>query len=81
MRSATRFNVTPRIGWLHDVVGVSPGPLGSFVEGRQSLSAGVNVQFLRTWSLDLSYTSFFGAARFNTLNDRDFLRLNLTCFY
>ncbi len=30
-----------------------------------------------TWSGDLSYTDYFGAGRYNLLNDRDFVAFNI----
>jgi hypothetical protein len=52
--------LAPRIGWGHDVSGVSPGPGGNFI----------------TWSADISYTDFSGADRYNLINDRDFVATN-----
>ncbi len=49
-------NLTPRIAFNHDVKGVSP----TFNEGVKSLSIGANVDYLRKWVVDLSYTGFFG---------------------
>jgi hypothetical protein len=75
------FTVQPHIGWLHDVGGVTPGPGGAFVAGRKAVSLGVSVDYTNTWLLQLDYTSFLGAGRFNLLNDRDFLRFQLTYYY
>jgi hypothetical protein len=75
------FTVQPRVAWLHDVQGNTPGPGGAFVEERKAVSLGVSVDYTNTWLLQLDYTSFFGAGRFNLLNDRDFLRLQLSFFY
>jgi hypothetical protein len=75
------LTLRPRVAWIHDFHGTSPGPLGAFIEDRKTLSVGLNVEYTSTWTADLSYTSLFGAGRFNTLNDRDFLRLNLTYHY
>jgi hypothetical protein len=75
------LTLRPRVAWFHDFYGTSPGPLGAFIEDRKSLGVGLNLEYTSTWTADLSYTSFFGAGRFNTLNDRDFLRLNLTYHY
>lgn len=67
------WNVSPRLVWAHDVGGTTPGPGGNFVEGRYGLTAGVNANLRATWELDLGYTRFGGAGRFNDLNDRDFV--------
>jgi hypothetical protein len=75
------FTVQPHVAWFHDVGGVTPGPGGSFVAGRKVVSVGVGVDYLNTWLLRLDYTSLFGAGRFNLLNDRDFVRFQLSWFY
>ncbi|HEY5718873.1 MAG TPA: DUF1302 family protein, partial [Gammaproteobacteria bacterium] len=67
------WNVSPRIVWSHDVEGTTPGPGGNFVEGRYGLTLGVNANLRATWEVDLGYTQFGGAGRWNDLNDRDFI--------
>ncbi len=71
----------PRIVWSQDVVGVTPGPAGAFIEDRMILSPGLYLVYRNTWTLDLSYATAFGAGRFNTLNDRDAIRLNVSYYY
>lgn len=66
-------NLVPRFSFSQDVSGVSPGPGGNFVEGRKGLTVGLGLQYRFNWELDLSYTSFFGAGRYNLTNDRDFV--------
>jgi hypothetical protein len=67
------FTVSPRFAFAHDVNGTTPGPGGNFIEDRQSLTVGVEANYLNEWSFDVSYTSFFGAGDFNLINDRDFV--------
>ncbi|MGK2907935.1 MAG: DUF1302 domain-containing protein [Desulfuromonadales bacterium] len=69
--------LSPRIAWAHDVNGNTPGPGGSFLEGRKAVTFGLGADYQSTWSADLSYTDFFGAGRYNLVNDRDFLALNI----
>lgn len=69
-------SLSPRIGWGHDVSGVSPGPGGNFIEDRTALTLGLNFGFQGTWSADISYTNFSGADRYNLINDRDFVAAN-----
>ena len=45
------------------------------LEGRKALTLGIGFQYRFKWEWDLSYTSFFGAGRYNLLNDRDFMSL------
>jgi hypothetical protein len=70
------WNLLPRFSWQHDVSGVSPGPGGSFIDGRMAFSLGVTGTYQNTWSVDLGYTSYFGASRYNLINDRDFIAAN-----
>ena len=72
-RAIGAINLLPRFSWQHDVRGNSPGPGGNFIEGRKAFTAGLTGVYLNTWSVDISYSSFFGAGRHNLLNDRDFL--------
>jgi hypothetical protein len=69
----TPFTMSPRIAYAQDVNGTTPGPGGNFIEDRQSVTIGVEANYLNEWSFDLSYTSFFGAGEFNLINDRDFV--------
>ncbi len=73
----TAFNLSPRIGYNIDMQGVSPGPGGQFVEGRKTLSLGLNGTYLEKWSADISYTRYMGAGRYNLLRDRDFASFNI----
>ncbi len=70
-------NVTPRFSFSQDVNGISPGPGGNFLEGRKALTVGAAFQYRINWEFDVSYTSFYGADRYNLLNDRDFLAANI----
>ncbi len=58
--------------------GNSPGPAGNFIEGRKAFTVGLTGVYQNNWSVDVSYSSFFGAGRHNLLNDRDFLALSVT---
>ncbi len=70
-------NMLPRFSWAHDVSGISPGPGGNFLEGRQALTLGLGFQYQINWEWDLSYTEYMGADRYNLINDRDFVAANL----
>jgi hypothetical protein len=67
------WSLRPRFAWQHDVDGITPGPGGSFLAGRQALTLGVLADFQAAWQIDLSYTQYSGAGRWNLINDRDFL--------
>ena len=67
------WNILPRFSWQHDVTGTTPGPGGNFVEGRYGLTLGVEANLQAKWAVDMSWTKFGGAGRFNDLNDRDYV--------
>ena len=69
--------LSPRIAWKHDVSGNSPGPGGNFLEDRKAVTLGLGANYLNQWTADLSYTDFFGAGRYNLINDRDFVAFNI----
>ncbi len=69
--------LSPRIAWAHDVDGISPGPGGNFIEHRKAVTFGIGANYQNIWTADLSYTEYFGAGRYNLVNDRDFLALNI----
>lgn len=81
-RAAVRFdylnalpgiNLYPSVSWQHDVNGTTPTPLGNFIEGRKAISLGLRALVRETITVDLSYSSYFGAGKFNLINDRDFV--------
>lgn len=67
------WSLAPRIAWQHDVEGVTPGPGGSFIEGRTAFTFGIGAEYQNSWQVDLSYTMYGGAGRRNLINDRDFI--------
>ena len=71
------INLAPRIVWQHDVNGISPGPAGNFLEGRRALTLALGATYQNTYSADLSYTRYSGAGRYNLINDRDYVALNI----
>lgn len=71
------INLSPRIAFNHDVNGITPGPGGNFIEGRRSLTFGVEGTYLNQFTGDLSYTRFMGAGNLNLIHDRDFVAFTL----
>ncbi len=67
------WNFSPRFVWAHDISGTTPGPGGNFVEDRYGATFGIGASYQAQLELDLSYTVFGGAGRYNELGDRDFL--------
>ncbi|HLP25647.1 MAG TPA: DUF1302 domain-containing protein [Acidobacteriota bacterium] len=70
-------NVSPLVLFAHDVSGNTPLPMGNFLEGRKTLTAGADFTFQNAWSLELRYVNFFGAGRYNLLGDRDYVSATL----
>ncbi len=64
--------VLPRIAWAHDVSGTTPGPGGSFIDGRKTFTVGLGFNYLQKWVFDLAYTNYSGGGKYNLLYDRDF---------
>ncbi|MEP6880902.1 MAG: DUF1302 family protein, partial [Dokdonella sp.] len=71
----TAISLAPRVAFYHDVNGTTPGPGGSFVEDRKSVSVGVEANYLSKWVFDMAYTNFFGAGSYNLIRDRDFVQI------
>jgi hypothetical protein len=75
------INISPRIGFAHDVKGYTPAPFSAFWEGRKALVIGVSGDYLNRLTADLGYTAFLGGGSDNPLRDRDFIRFNLTYWF
>jgi hypothetical protein len=75
------INVEPFAVFTHDVNGTTPAPAGPFIEGRKSLTLGVGFQYVKAVTASLSYTHLFGAGRYNTSNDRDFVRFSAAYWF
>ncbi len=71
------WNLLPRIAYSQDVSGNTPLPLGNFLEGRYATTLGLQATRQNRWALDLSYTRYGGAGRYNLLRDRDFVAFNV----
>ncbi|MCK5915926.1 MAG: DUF1302 domain-containing protein [Deltaproteobacteria bacterium] len=70
------IGLTPRLGWSHDVSGISPLG-GPFMEDRKALTMGLEANYLSSWTADLSYTNYMGGGSYNVINDRDFIGFNV----
>ena len=63
----------PRFSWTHDVTGTSPGRAAISSKAATRLTLGVAANLRAHLGVDVSWTEFGGAGRFNDLNDRDFV--------
>lgn len=70
-------NVSPLVLFSHDVSGNTPLPMGNFIEGRKTFTAGADFSFQNAWSFEVRYVNFFGAGRYNLLSDRDYVSATL----
>ncbi len=66
-------NLAPSLGYAYDLVGNTPLPLGNFVEGRRTLTLGLEFTYQNRWTLDLRYVNYAGAGARNQIHDRDFV--------
>ena len=66
-------NLSPILQFAHDVSGTTPSPVGNFVDGRKSVTLALDATYQNSWGVNISYTNYFGAGRFNLIHDRDFL--------
>jgi hypothetical protein len=71
------INVSPSLGFAHDVGGNTPSPAGNFLEGRKTTTFGLEFTYQNAWSADLRYVSYSGAGAYNLLSDRDFASFTL----
>ena len=72
------WTAKPRLYWAHDVKGNAAD--GAFLENRRTLGTGVALSRLengRRLTMDLAYTRFIDAARWDTYRDKDFLAASL----
>lgn len=76
---AAGINLKPRLFLSKDVKGWSAD--GTFSQGRHVVSLGLKAEYLRRYTVDVSYTTYNHKARFDPLHDRDFIGLALSAAY
>ena len=65
-------NLRPTISFSHDVYGTTPTPIANFLEDRKALGLSLEAVYLNDYSVNISYTDFYGAEPYNQLADRDY---------
>jgi hypothetical protein len=70
------MNFSPKFSYQYDISGVSPGPGGNFIQGRQALMLGLDATYQNSWRFSFTYSQYMGAGRYNLINDRDFISFN-----
>ena len=71
-------NMQPTLAFTHDVRGNTPLPLGNYVQHRKSVNLSVEFNYRNAWSVEFRYVNFYGAGRYNLLNDRDYFATTVT---
>lgn len=71
-------SLMPKFSFSHDVEGNSPGPGGSFMEGRQSASLGLGFAYGEGLNGGIQVTSYLDDLIINELHDRDFASFNVS---
>ena len=75
----TSWTLTPVLQWAHDVNGVSAGPVGpGFIEGKKTISIGVNANLQNAWRANIQYTNSFGNEFKNYAHDKDFVTMTVS---
>lgn len=71
-------NVSPKLAFSHDVNGITPDPIGLFIEDRKSLGATITFEYQSTISAEIAYNAFWGGVgTTNQFSDRDFVSFNI----
>ncbi len=71
------INVLPSIQFAHDVDGITPLPIGNFLEGRKTMTLGVEFNYLNQWSSRIRYTNYWDVDNRNAVSDRDFVSADI----
>ncbi|MDO9711921.1 DUF1302 domain-containing protein [Paracraurococcus lichenis] len=66
-------SLSPYLALAHDLGGVTPAPLATYVRDRKAMTIGVTAGFLSRWAAGVEYTRFFGGGDANLLRDRDYV--------
>lgn len=69
------ISLQPFLIYSHDVDGISPGPAGNFVRGRQSVNFNFETRYKSDVSFTIGYNWFFGGKDLNLYRDRDNLQV------
>lgn len=75
------INLVPTMSFSQDVSGVTPDPVGNFLEGRKSLGLSLEANYLSNYKLEVGYTDYFGAEPYNQMNDRDFYSVSTSVWF
>ena len=71
------LTLVPAVLWTHDVNGVTPAPLSTFLEDRQSFTVALGAEFINQWTANLAYTNFLNNSE-SLIRDRDLLSFRVS---
>lgn len=71
----TPWTLSPQLVYRHDIEGLTPAPLGNYVEDRRSVGLSLTANLQNTWRVGLSYTDFMGSEKYQQDLDDDFVSL------
>jgi hypothetical protein len=71
------LTLVPAVLWTQDVNGVTPAPLGTFLEDRQSLTVALGAEYINQWTANLTYTNFLNNSE-SLIRDRDLLSFRVS---
>jgi hypothetical protein len=75
------INIAPFASFAHDVDGITPAPVSTFIEDRKSFTIGMRGVYINRITAEMRYTAFSGGGQLNQLRDRDLLRLQLSYYF
>ena len=75
------INLRPTISFSHDVYGTTPGPVTNFLENRKALGLSLEGVYQNTYTVEVSYTDFYGAEPYNQLADRDYYSISASASF
>lgn len=75
------INLVPTVSFSQDVSGVTPDPVGNFLEDRKSLGLSLEANYLSNYKVEVGYTDYFGAEPYNQMNDRDFYSVSASAWF
>jgi hypothetical protein len=71
------LQLEPTLLWEHDIKGITPTPLSNFIEGRRAFTPALIARYGDNWSVEASYTNYFGGGAKNLLRDRDVVEFSV----
>ncbi|MEE2730898.1 MAG: DUF1302 domain-containing protein [Pseudomonadota bacterium] len=74
-------NLKPTVSFSHDVYGYSASPVSNFLQNRKALGLSLEAIWLNDYSVQASYTSFYGNEPYNQLADKDYYSVSASASF